>query len=169
MGGVCVYSIIFCLSIFHNLVLVLLKSSSRGSTMYRNNTSALGHLAAQHCQLWIVPLHTLHGQKWWCQPVLWPRRRGLAVPVCPWQEKGLRRAERRKSNSPKASGQSPGRSRRDREGPAPAVVSDSQPTVLPVLTANTHRHFPRDGTSSLDNTPNNSFSSSPSQPHPLSK
>lgn len=124
-GGVCVYiysKIVYLISsyivylsyIFLYLVLVLLKSSRRGSTTCRNNTSALGHLAAQHCQLWIVPLHILHGQKWWWQPVLRPQRRGLTVPVCPWQEKRWRRTERRKSNSPKVSGQNSGRSRKRR-------------------------------------------------------
>ena len=129
---VCIFSIIFYLSFYIYsitlyLVLLLQESSSKGSTIYRNKTSALGHLAAQHCQLWIVPIHISHQQKWWWQPVPGPQTRVPAAPLCPWQEKGLRRAKRRKSKSPKVSGQVPGRPGKRPHRSCTSCSLDTQP------------------------------------------
>lgn len=64
-----------CIYMARNLisspVLLLQRSSSRKSTSYRSNISALGQPAAWHCQQYIVPLH-IPQQKCWWQTMTWP-------------------------------------------------------------------------------------------------
>lgn len=119
---------------------VLLQESSSGkSPIPRNTSSALGHLAAQTVTYGLSPLPIPPRQNWGGSLCSGPSH-GPAAPLCPWQEKGLGKAERRKGDSPKVSGPPPemwGEHRGAAAALVPPRTAPVRPSPLPTL-----RHFP---------------------------